>query len=410
MENNSLKFLPNSIKLAVLVAALGYFVDAFDLMLFSILRVQSLKDLGLEGEDLLAVGKDLINWQMLGLLVGGLFWGILGDRIGRIQVLFGSILLYSVATFLNGFVESVSQYAILRFVAGFGLAGELGGGVTLVAELLPKEKRGLGTTVVATIGVSGVVVAGLIGKLFTWRYVYMLGGTMGFLLLLLRIGVSESGIFNSVKEKEVKRGDFFMLFTSYARFFRYLSCIAIAIPTWFLVGILITFCPEIGVAKGIVEPLSAGDALIWCYVGLTLGDLTCGLISQWLQSRKKAISLFLVGEAISIALIFFLPIDQPWQFYALSVPAGFFVGYWVVFVTTAAEQFGTNLRATVATTAPNFVRATTIPMVSAFVFFKGSGIGVLESAAIVGLVSIGLGFIGAFNLKESFHLDLDYLE
>jgi MFS family permease len=318
--------------------------------------------------------------------------------------------MYSLATFLNGFVESVSQYAILRFIAGLGLAGELGGGVTLVAELLPKEKRGLGTTVVATIGVSGVVAAGLIGKLFTWRYVYMLGGGMGFLLLLLRIGVSESGIFNSVKEKEVKRGDFFMLFTSYARFFRYLSCIAIAIPTWFLVGILMTFCPEIGVAKGIVEPISTGDAFIWCYVGLTLGDLACGLISQRLKSRKKAIILFLVGEFLSILCLFYVPISEPWQFYALSVPAGFFVGYWVVFVTTAAEQFGTNLRATVATTAPNFVRATTIPMVSAFVFFKGSGIGVLESAAIVGLVSITLGLIGAVKLKESFHLDLDYLE
>ncbi len=410
MAESTLRSLPVSVKLAVLVAALGYFVDAFDLMLFSILRVQSLKDLGLEGEDLLAVGKDLINWQMWGLLLGGVLWGVLGDRIGRIQVLFGSILMYSLATFLNGFVESVSQYAILRFIAGLGLAGELGGGVTLVAELLPKEKRGLGTTVVATIGVSGVVAAGLIGKLFTWRYVYMLGGGMGFLLLLLRIGVSESGIFNSVKEKEVKRGDFFMLFTSYARFFRYLSCIAIAIPTWFLVGILMTFCPEIGVAKGIVEPISTGDAFIWCYVGLTLGDLACGLISQRLKSRKKAIILFLVGEFLSILCLFYVPISEPWQFYALSVPAGFFVGYWVVFVTTAAEQFGTNLRATVATTAPNFVRATTIPMVSAFVFFKGSGIGVLESAAIVGLVSITLGLIGAVKLKESFHLDLDYLE
>jgi len=379
-------------------------------MLFSVLRIQSLKDLGLEGDELLAVSKNLINWQMWGLLLGGLFWGVLGDRIGRIQVLFGSILMYSLATFLNGFVQDVSQYSILRFIAGLGLAGELGGGITLVAELLPKEKRGIGTTIVATIGVSGVIFAGVVGNLLSWRQVYMLGGVMGFLLLLLRIGVNESGIFNSIKTKDVKRGDIFMLLNSWPRFLKYVSCIAIAIPTWFLVGILITFCPEIGVSKGIEKPLLASDALIWCYVGLTVGDLACGLISQWMKSRKKAILTFLIGETISLLLIFFLPLSEPWQFYALSVPAGFFVGYWVIFVTTAAEQFGTNLRATVATSVPNLVRASLIPMSTGFIYFKQSGFGVLESAGLIGIVALGLAFWGVLNLKESFHLDLDYLE
>ena len=409
-KTDSLKSLPRSVKLAVFVAALGYFVDAFDLLLFSVLRVQSLQDLGVQGDQLLSAGKDLINFQMWGLLIGGVIWGVLGDKVGRIQVLFGSILTYSIATFLNAFVQDTSQYAILRFVAGLGLAGELGGGITLVAELLPKEKRGIGATIVATIGVSGVVAAGIVGKLLPWRQVYMLGGVMGFLLLFLRVGVSESGVFNSIKTKEVVRGNFLMILTSASRLFRYFCCIVIAVPAWFLVGILLTFCAEFGVAKGISEPLVAGDALMWAYTGMTAGDLACGLFSQKIRSRKKAILYFLICETFCLLALFVLPISKPLYFYMLCLPSGFFIGYWVVFVTTAAEQFGTNLRATVATTVPNFVRASAIPMTSSFVYLKSIGYGVLESAAIVGMCALVLGFIGALSLKESFHLDLDYLE
>ncbi len=403
--------IPLKVKLAVLVAALGYFVDAFDLLLFSILRVSSLTDLGLSGDDLLHAGKWLISCQMWGMLLGGLFWGILGDRIGRIKVLFGSIFLYSVTTFLNAFIVDTTQYAILRFLAGVGLAGELGGGITLVAELLPKDKRGLGTTIIATIGVSGVVAAGLVGKIFDWRTTYMIGGVMGLLLMFLRFGVSESAIFKTTNDNiKVKKGDVRLLFKSTDRFLRYLSCIAIATPTWFLVGVLMTFCSEIGISLSISEPLLASDALMWCYVGLTIGDLVCGLFSQWLQSRKKAIFYFLVGETITLGILFFYPLKSSFQFYALCVPLGFFVGYWVVFVTTAAEQFGTNLRSTVATSVPNFVRATTIPMVSSFVYFETSGFDAYHSAIFVGVVTLIIAFLGLTKLSESFHLDLDYLE
>lgn len=403
--------ISKNVKLAVLVAALGYFVDAFDMLLFSVLRVSSLTELGLSGDDLLITGKMLINCQMWGMLIGGLAWGILGDRYGRIQVLFGSILLYSIATFLNGYIEDINQYAILRFIAGIGLAGELGGGITLVAELLPKNKRGLGTTIVATVGVSGVVAAGFIAKLFHWRTTYIIGGLMGLALLFLRIGVKESGIFNTVKTKDnVSKGSIKLLLSPFSRLIKYLSCISIAMPTWFLVGILMTFCTEIGKAKGIEEPLVAANAIMWTYVGLTAGDLACGLLSQYLQSRKRVVLYFLICESVLILSLLFIPLTKAWQFYALCTPLGFFVGYWVVFVTTAAEQFGTNLRATVATSVPNFVRATTIPMTSSFVALKGLNFDVITSALIVGIVTIALAFIGLSKLSESFSTDLDFIE
>lgn len=403
--------IEKKVKFAILVSALGYFVDAFDLLLFNILRVSSLTELGLSGEELLIAGKHLINCQMWGLLIGGLVWGILGDKIGRIQVLFGSIFLYSMATFLNGFVVDTTQYAVLRFIAGFGLAGELGGAVTLVSELMPKEKRGIGTTIIATIGVAGVVAASLVGKAFSWRTTFIIGGIMGFLLLFLRASVNESGIYNSIKKtSEVKKGSLVLLFSSYDRLARYISCILIATPTWFLVGILMTFSKEIGESMGLLEKLEPGTAIMWCYVGLTLGDLCCGIFSQFLKSRKKAIFYFLIGESLFLVLLFTLPIRYAWHFYALSVPLGFFVGYWVIFITTSAEQFGTNLRATVATSVPNFVRASAIPMVSSFVFFKTSGYTITTSAIVVGVVTLLISFIGLIKLKESFYTDLDYLE
>ncbi len=403
--------IPRSVKFAILVAALGYFVDAFDMLLFSVLRVQSLHDLGILEENMLETGKWLLNCQMWGMLLGGLIWGILGDKRGRLQVLFGSILLYSAATFLNAFVQNTEQYAWLRFLAGLGLAGELGGAITLVSELMPKEKRGLATTFVATIGVSGVVAAGLFGKLLPWRETYMVGGIMGFALLILRVSVHESGIFNSIKQSEgIRKGDVALLFGSLSRIVRYACCILLATPTWFVVGILMTFCSELGKAKGIPEPLVAADAVLWCYVGLTLGDLGSGVASQLLRSRRKAIIFFLVGEAICISAILALPLSHAWQFYALSVPTGFFVGYWVVFVTSAAEQFGTNLRATVTTTVPNFVRASVIPMTTSFAALKDNGFTVLESASIIGAVVMGIAIFAAWKLQESFQTDLNYLE
>jgi MFS transporter, putative metabolite:H+ symporter len=413
--------MSNNVRLAILVSALGYFVDVYDLILFSILRTASLTDLGYSGDELVSLGGYLLNMQMFGFLVGGILWGVIGDKIGRIELLFGSILLYSVGNILNGFVgqfgagvdaliSPIDQYAILRLITGIGLAGEIGGGITLVAELLPKDKRGYGTTIVVATGVAGAVVAALVYELFSWRMAYIVGGVMGLCLLALRLSVAESGIFKAVAEKEhIARGNFFMLFTSWDRFSRYINCILVGIPIWYSLGIVVTFSPELAPALGIAGKVVAGTSVFWFYCGITLGSVANGLFSQWLQSRKAAIGVFLAGTLLSLGIIFRVPLGSVDAFYAMVFVVGFFTAYWAMMVTVAAEQFGTNLRATVATSVPNFVRGATVLSVMMFEFLRPST-GVVGAAEIVGLLVAAFALLAFFSLRETFHLDLDYVE
>jgi MFS transporter, putative metabolite:H+ symporter len=397
------------LKFAIIVAALGYFVDIFDLTLFSILRVPSLRDLGLTDEQVLSDGLYLLNMQMSGLLVGGLIWGLLGDKLGRVQVLFGSILIYSLANLANAFVHDVNSYAILRFIAGVGLAGEVGAGITLVAELMPRERRGIATAFVATVGVAGAVAAALVAKFVDWRTAYIIGGIMGLALLVVRAGVHESGLFAKLTaNKEVAKADLRLLFTR-ARFPRYLACILIGIPIWYFVGIVVTFSPEIGLALNMTAPLVVGSGIFYTYLGLTLGDMASGLLSQWLKSRRRAIAIFMGGAMVLSALALGLEGATPTHFYVLCLATGFCIGYWALMLTTATEQFGTNIRATVTSTVPNFVRGSTVLMTSAFAGLKDS-LGVLQAAQVVGVVVFLLAFAALLLLRESFTTDLDFIE
>jgi MFS family permease len=395
----------------VIVAALGYFVDIYDLLLFGIVRVPSLKDLGLSPEEVSSVGKNILNWQMGGLLIGGILWGILGDKKGRLSVLFGSIITYSIANIACGFVKDPTTYALLRFVAGVGLAGELGAGITLVSEILPKEIRALGSSLVAGIGLFGAVFAYFTVKEFGgWRNAYFVGGGLGIVLLLLRVSVFESGMFENLKHKtHIKKGNFFSLFTNKDRLFRYLRCIAIGVPTWFVIGILATFANEFGVAMGIPEVIEPGKAIMFCYVGLATGDLMSGVISQYLQSRKKAVAILLFMSLICSIVYLYSGIKTSTGLYATCVFAGFSVGYWAMFVTIGAEQFGTNLRNTAATTIPNMVRGTVILMTSLFAYLKPS-MSIFNAAAIVGLIAFVLAFYSIFTIPETHGKDLDFLE
>src|SRR5262245_55558014 len=308
----------------------------------------------------------LLNLQMAGLLIGGIVWGILGDKKGRLSVLFGSILIYSLANIGNGFVTSIGGYAVLRFIAGFGLAGELGAGMTLVSEILPNRIRGYGATLVATMGVLGALLAYLVSWLFDWRASYFIGGGLGLLLMVMRIRVFESGIFVNLKQLKVKRGDVRMLFNNKTRFIKYITSIIIGMPIWFVVGILITFSPEFAKAMGIVEPIDAGKAVLFAFAAQVVGNIASGSFSQYLQSRKKVILIFML-LSLTCVLIFLLgPIHQSGTVYILAACLGFCCGYWTLFITVAAELFGSNLRATVATTVPNFVRGTVIPLTALF--------------------------------------------
>lgn len=400
---------------AVIVAALGYFVDIYDLLLFGIVRTDSLKDLGITGDAIRNQGEFLISMQMFGMLFGGILWGILGDKKGRISVLFGSILIYSVANIANGMVTTVDGYAFWRLIAGIGLAGELGAGITLVTESLPKEKRGYGTMIVASVGVSGAVVAYLVYQIFQdWRLCYYAGGVLGLLLLFLRISISESGMFKKVQESDEKKGDFLSLFTNKKRFSKYLQCILIGIPLWFLVGVLITFSPEFAKALGVqgFETIAAGKAIAWCYGGLVFGDIASGLLSQWLKSRKKVMYLFLTFNLIMVFMFLNSFGITASTFYLLCFIMGFSVGYWVLFVTIAAEQFGTNIRATVTTTVPNFVRGSLPLIIIIYGFFRDTVFegDILKSAMIVGTLLSIISILALWKLKETFHTDLNYSE
>jgi putative MFS transporter len=405
------KLLKSLFTPAVIVAALGYFVDIFDLLLFSIVRKTSLGDLGLDEASQITTGLMLHNLQMVGMLIGGVVWGVWADKKGRLSVLFGSIFLYSIGNIANGFVHDVTTYAICRIISGIGLAGELGAGITLVAETLPKDKRGYGTMIVATIGVSGAVVAGLIGEYFHWRTTYFIGGGLGLMLLLLRINTAESLLFQNLNEQSTHtRGQFLSVFKKRERFFRFLNSILIAVPIWFVIGTLIQLAPEFAQYLNVTEQITAGRAVMWSYAGLVFGDFASGALSQFLKSRKKAINIFIVGLFFSVLAYFVLGANASAQlFYSLCFILGFFAGYWAVFVTIAAEQFGTNLRATIATSAPNFVRASVVPMSLAFTYFK-SFTDMKSAALMVGISTIVISFIANQFLKETFDQDLHFFE
>lgn len=394
---------------AVITAALGFFVDAYDLLLYSIVRNKSLISVGLSGDDLLNTGIDLLNAQLIGMLIGGIIWGVLGDIYGRRSVLFGSIILYSSSTLLNGFADTVFFYGVCRFIAGIGLSGELGAGITLVSELMSKKNRGYGTMIVAAVGVLGVVTGSIIGERFPWRVSYFIGGILGFVLLLLRLGVKESAIFSHLRKTPVSRGNFFSLFTSLKRFKKYACLILLAMPIWYAIGILITFSPEIGKSLGLVSLPKAGTAIMLYYLGLTIGDLTNGFLSQVFKSRKKIIFVFMVLTVLFCAIYFLMGAISLSFFYTICFLIGWSSGYWAVFVTVAAEQFGTNLRATVAVTAPNFVRGLTALLTSAFKNMMPET-GTVQSAALIGIFIITIAFIAFFQLEETYGKDLDYVE
>lgn len=404
-----LRDLRSVLNLTVVVAGLGYFVDLFDITLFGVVRRASLMDLGItDPAEILQKGLFIYNAQMVGMMVGGLLWGVLADKRGRLSVMFGSILLYSFANLANAFAWDVTSYAVCRFLGGVGLAGELGAAITLVAESLPKEKRGLGTTVVATLGMLGIVAAALVGQHLYWKTAYITGGVMGLALLFTRFKVSESELFS--KKTDPARANPFLILQG-GRFLKYLCCILIGVPIYFTTGILFTFAPELTAGLGVTGTVTAGNAILYGSIGLTLGDLLAGLFSQWLKSRKRAVALNLTAGFCLMLFYTLVPGLTSTAIYVLSFFLGITVGYWAVLVTMAAEQFGTNIRGTVATTVPNFVRGSAALAASGFAWLKGlEGVSVANAALMVGSLCFGLALLALLRMEETFHRDLDYEE
>ncbi|SEF97958.1 MFS transporter [Sphingobacterium lactis] len=393
----------------IFVAALGYFVDIYDLIIFSIVRIQSFTDIGVPEALMRSEGEYVLNMQMGGLLLGGIIWGILADKYGRLRVLFGSILLYSLANIANGFVQDVSSYGIIRFIAGIGLAGELGAGITLVSESMHRKKRGYGTMIVAGVGVLGAILAYFISEWFSWRTAYFVGGGMGILLLFMRVGVLESGMFQSLDTKRVQKGNIMMLFNNRERFKRYLYCLCIGLPIWFVVGVLVTQAPEIGKALHAETVLSAGKGVMFTYLGISLGDFLAGWMAQIFRSRKKVVLVYqlliLLFSCIYLTRQGITEVEFLW----LAFLMGLGVGYWATFITIAAEQFGTNIRGTVTTTAPNFVRGALIPSTLLYGVLVNE-MGILWAALVMVVLLTLIAVFALTQLKESFDKDLDFIE
>ena len=398
----------------VIVAALGYFVDIYDLLLFTVVKAPSMMAIGSTRATLLADSTRVINWQMLGLLIGGMLWGVMGDKKGRLSVLFGSILLYSVANFATGYIQTIDQYALCRFIAGLGLAGELGAGITLVSELLPKEKRGIGTSLVAGIGLSGAIAAYFVfhatGQ--DWRLCYKIGGALGILLLFMRISVAESHLFKGMKAQPTHRGNFFMFFSNATRFKRYLLSILIGLPTWYVIGILVNQSDRFAEYMYGSHSVDSGRSIMFAYIAISTGDILSGFLCQWLKSRKKALFVYYM-ICILFLILYFSPVNNSDErMYFLCSMLGLGTGFWAIFVTMGAEQFGTNLRATAATTIPNMVRGS-LPLINMLflgVFQKSWGWNIVWSGLATGFIVIVVTFVAFYFTEETYHKDLNFEE
>ncbi len=398
-----------NIILAIVASALGFFVDLYDIIIVSVVRTKSLLACGVPESELMSKGVMLLNVQMAGMLIGGFIWGIIGDKKGRLSVLFGSIVLYSVATFANGFIHNFELYLALRFLAGLGLAGELGAGITLVSEQMPQKWRGIGPSIIGSFGMLGAIMGAYIGGKYSWESTYIIGGVIGFALLVLRLGVLESGMYEKIKAETSVRGDLKLIFKNPTKLKKYISIFLLGFPAWYINGIIMTFTPEIAKSMNMSEIPSVSVVFTMYFLGFTFGDISCGVVSQFFKSRKKAILLYLFSFGIFLALFFIFGKNSVTLYYSFFFGLGLAAGYTIVLLTLAAEQFGTNIRSTVTTSSLNLIRGSLIPQTILFTSLI-PWVGILASGILSGVFSLGVSFWALTNLEETFDKSLDFIE
>jgi MFS family permease len=413
MQRNSLVFgkITRTAFIGVIVSALGFFVDLYDIIIFSAERIDSFRDLGIPESQWTSAGGTILSMQMFGMLIGGFLWGVIGDKYGRLKVLFGSILMYSIFTLLNAFVTDLGQYKWCRFLAGVGLAGELGAGITLVTEQIDKRYRGFAVAMVGGLGMFGAVTAGIVANRFSWQTSYLIGAGLGVMLLFLRLGVMESGLFRVMHDSSVRRGDFMVVLRNPRLLWKFICVLLVGMPGWFATGVLITFTREIAGSMGMPELPEAGTVISLNFLGFAFGDPLCGLLSQYLKSRKKAIRIFLLTYGFFLLLFFLFGGRSVWMYYALFVGMGFSVGFTIMLFTLAAEQYGTNLRTLVTSSSLNLTRAWVIPLTFLFNLLAArTGGDHLLSAQLISGAALVLALAALTQLEETFHKDLDYYD
>jgi MFS transporter, putative metabolite:H+ symporter len=399
-----------AIALGIIVSALGFFVDLYDIMALAAIGENSLRSIGIAEA---AIKKELTylqSMQMWGMLLGGFLWGIIGDKYGRLKVLFGSIILYSVFTLLNAFVTGINGYAACRFFAGLGLAGELGAGITLVSEQMRKEKRGLGPAIIAGFGVLGAIVAVIIGKNYDWKTVYIVGGTLGFGLLLLRLGVVESGLFTIARKSNIARGSFMVILKNKEHLKKFACILLVGMPGWFVNGVMMQLSNFISKSMGMNPLPDKGKVIIYFFIALSLGDVMGGVVSQWLKSRKKSIYIFLLLHLLMLVLFFTVAKNSVQLYYFIFAGLGLSVGFVIQLFTLAAEQFGTNIRTLVTSSGLNLVRGWVIPLAALFTWMN-EGLLIIEwkSAAVIAFVVVAVSFWALSQLEETFDKDLAFV-
>jgi MFS family permease len=309
-------------------------------------------------------------------------------------------------------VQTVPQYTLMRFIAGIGLAGELGASITLVSEMLPKEKRGIAASIIASVGVCGAVTAYFVYQVFLdWRLCYYIGGIMGLLLLLLRANVMESGLYGRIKQTNVQRGNFLMLFNNRDRFLRYLKAVVIGLPVWYVIGVLITFSDKFAREFGI-EGIDPGKAIMYQYVAIGIGDLSAGLLSNYLKSRKKAWYVFFSILAVFIILYFLQGGGRgsTQTMYLLCGGLGFGAGFSVLYITMSAEQFGTNLRASTAISIPNVVRGFLPLIILLHRGLRNLTGDYITGGWMTGIIIMSMALLAAWHTRETFGKDMDFVE
>jgi len=409
MDTESTSLHTSVFNLAVIVSGLGFLIDAFDLFLFNVYRIPSLKELGLSGDPLTRTGEHLLALQMGGMMIGGILSGMIGDKFGRASVLFASILLYSLSNIANAMVHDVGWYGLVRFLAGVGLAGELGAGITLVSERMTIEKRGYGTILVATLGALGAVLAGLVSEFISWRHAFLGAGIMGLGLLILRLRSLEPSMFLSSRDSGIRRGSFALLLSNRRRAFRYLACILMGVPIWYSVGLVITLTPEIATFRNMTA-FKLSTCFILFQVGIAVGDLSSGMLSQLLKSRKK-ILLSYMSLAIVFGFLHLVVMKSSSGLYLTSLGMGLGCGYLSVFVTSTAEHFGINLRVLTTATVTNFMRgAITILVPMHLALQSYFHFDIINSLLIIGAIVWALALISTIRLPETFGKDLNYIE
>ena len=398
-----------AIVLAIVVSAMGFFVDLYDIMALAAIGETSLRSINVAEASIKSELNFLQSMQMFGMLIGGFLWGMVGDKYGRLKVLFGSIILYSAFTLLNAFVDTAGQYATCRFLAGLGLAGELGAGITLVSEQMKKHQRGLGPAIIAGFGVLGAIVAVIIGKNYDWKTVYIVGGTLGFMLLILRIGVVESGLFKISKHSKASKGNFLIILKNKSHLKKFFCILLAGIPGWFVNGVMMQFSNYISKSMGMNPLPDKGTVIIYFFIALSLGDVLGGLVSQWLKSRKKSIYIFLNIHLLMLILFFTVAKNSALLYYIIFAGLGLSVGFVIQLFTLAAENFGTNIRTLVTSSGLNLVRGWVIPFGALFTLMTGSyNIVEWKAAAVIAFSVCIVAMLALSQLDETFHNDLEF--